>query len=177
MRKTVIKTFWAWNFDKEEKWLNEMASKGLVLVSVGFCKYTFEECTPGEYNIRLELLENLPSHAESQHYIEFIEETGAQYLGSLFRWIYFRSKTENGEFNLYSDTKSRIKQLNRVLALLVIISCSNVCIGISNISVNGFSSQSMMGLMNVAIGLFIAYGILRICLKRRKLKKRQDLFE
>ena len=26
MRKKVYKWFWAWEFDKEEKWLNEMAA-------------------------------------------------------------------------------------------------------------------------------------------------------
>ncbi len=29
--------FLVWDFDKEEKWLNEMAAKGLALTSVGFC--------------------------------------------------------------------------------------------------------------------------------------------
>ena len=44
MRRTIRKWFWVWNFDKEEQWLNEMAAKGLCLVSVGFCKYEFEDC-------------------------------------------------------------------------------------------------------------------------------------
>lgn len=42
MRQTIRKLFWVWDFDKEEKWLNEMAAKGLSLVAVGFCKYEFE---------------------------------------------------------------------------------------------------------------------------------------
>ena len=42
MRKTIRKWFWAWDFEKEEKWLNEMAAKGLALVGVGFCKYEFD---------------------------------------------------------------------------------------------------------------------------------------
>ena len=41
MRQTIHKLFWAWEFDKEEKWLNEMAARGLCLVSIGFCKYEF----------------------------------------------------------------------------------------------------------------------------------------
>ena len=53
MRKTVHKWFWAWEFDKEEKWLNEMAAKGLTLASMHFTKYMFEETDPGEYQIRL----------------------------------------------------------------------------------------------------------------------------
>ncbi len=38
MRKVIHKGFFVWNFDKEERWLNEMAAKGLALISVGFCR-------------------------------------------------------------------------------------------------------------------------------------------
>ena len=37
MRRIIKKLFFVWDFDKEEKWLNEMAAKGLCLVSTGFC--------------------------------------------------------------------------------------------------------------------------------------------
>lgn len=180
MRKTVIKGFWAWNFDKEEKWLNDMALKGLVLVSVGFCNYTFEECTPGEYNIRMELLENYHTHAESQQYIRFIEETGAEYLGSVIRWVYFRSKTENGEFNLYSDNASRIKHLNRLLSFLGIVSITNIGIGLANISnyiQNSVLALLIISILNLSFGIFVAFGFLRIHHKKIKLKKQQNLFE
>lgn len=39
MRKVIRKVFMVWDFDKEEAWLNEMAAKGLSLVSVGWCRY------------------------------------------------------------------------------------------------------------------------------------------
>ncbi|MBQ2899558.1 MAG: DUF2812 domain-containing protein, partial [Oscillospiraceae bacterium] len=32
MKKVIKKMFWAWDFEKEEKWLNEMSAKGLALV-------------------------------------------------------------------------------------------------------------------------------------------------
>ena len=48
MKKTVHKLFWAWEFDREEKWLNDMSAKGLQLTDVGFCRYVFETGTPGE---------------------------------------------------------------------------------------------------------------------------------
>ena len=86
MRRTIRKLFWVWDFDQEEKWLNEMAAKGLRLVAVGFCRYVFEEGRPGEYHIRLELLENWPTSPEGARYIRFVEETGAEYIGSVMRW-------------------------------------------------------------------------------------------
>ena len=180
MRRTIHKWFWAWDFDKEEKWLNEMAAKGLALVAIGLCRYTFEECLPGEYNIRLELLENVPSHAESERYIKFLEETGAEYLGSITRWVYFRKKTDCGEFNLFSDNSSRIKHLNRLLRLLGVLALSELCIGFSNISLSIGSDRVYNisgGVVCVCLGLLIGYGFLRLNRKKRKLKKEQQLFE
>ena len=54
-RKTIYKLWFVWDYDKEERWLNEMASNGWALVDVGFCRYTFERSEPGEYSIRLEM--------------------------------------------------------------------------------------------------------------------------
>lgn len=54
MRTVIHKVFFAWDFDKEERWLNEMAAKGFVLVAVGLCRYEFEDCIPGGYKIRID---------------------------------------------------------------------------------------------------------------------------
>ena len=81
MRKVIHKGFFVWNFDKEERWLNEMAAKGLALISVGFCRYEFEDCMPGEYKICLQFLEDNFKSIENTKYIEFLEETGAEHIG------------------------------------------------------------------------------------------------
>lgn len=180
MRKTVHKWFWAWDFDKEEIWLNEMAAKGFALVAIGPLRYTFEECLPGEYNIRFELLKYVPSHLESESYIKFLEETGAEYLGSIMRWVYFRKKTVSGEFNLYSDNTSRIKHMNRLLVLLGILALSELCIGFSNIMIY-FTEGTVLNLVGgslcLFIGMLIGYGYLRINRKKNKFKSEQQLFE
>ena len=59
MRKVVYKGFFVWNFEKEEKWLNEMAAKGFALISVGPFRYEFEDSLPDEYEVRLELLKKV----------------------------------------------------------------------------------------------------------------------
>ena len=43
MRKIIKKVFWAWDSEKEEKWLNEMSAKGLALVDYTWFRYAFEE--------------------------------------------------------------------------------------------------------------------------------------
>lgn len=92
MRQMIHKWFWIWDFDKEEKWLNEMAAKGLALTAVGWCRYEFEDCIPGEYKICVDFLDNHFGKVENEKYIEFLEETGAEHVGSMFRWAYFRKK-------------------------------------------------------------------------------------
>lgn len=180
MKKTIRKCFWAWDFDKEENWLNEMASKGFALDSVGFCKYTFKQTNPREYTIRLELLDNMPKNIESQKYIKFLEDTGVEYLGSVTRWVYFRKKTESGKFDLYSDVESRLKHLNRILGLVGIIGGVNFTNGI-NLTMLGIDSDSMFlilcGLFIVILAILIGWGFIKILKKKRELQKEQNLFQ
>ena len=90
-KKTVFKLFFVWDFEKEERWLNEMAQEGWVLDNTGFSFYTFVRCEPGEYIIRLEM-------NPSSDYRAFVKELGAEYIGGCVNWVYFRRKAELGSF-------------------------------------------------------------------------------
>ena len=179
MRKTIRKWFWVWDFDKEERWLNEMAARGLALVSTGWCRYDFEDCTPGEYSIRLELLKEKPSHPESVKYMEFLEETGAEHVGSYMSWVYLRKKTADGEFQLFSDNASRVKYLTHMLSFIALVVGLNLLIGIENLVlafVVGLAGN-YIGFLNLAIGLFGLPGIVKLWKKRNRIKKESQLFE
>lgn len=121
MRFISYKLFFAWDSDKEERWLNEMASKGMNLQGVGFCRYVFEEGTPGEYQYHIEWLKNRPSDPESVSYIRFLEEAGVEYIGSFKNWIYLRKKRSDGVFDLYSDLDSRIDHFRRIIQLILAV--------------------------------------------------------
>ena len=179
MRTTIHKVIWAWNFDKEENWLNEMAAKGLCLVSVGLFRYDFEECNPGEYQIRLQLLENLPSHPEGRKYMEFLESTNIEHIGSIFRWAYFRKKTSDGDFELFSDNESRVKYLTRVIRIIALIAFLSLYIGAYNIFLAIVYNNviNYIGFANIAIAVFAAFGIIRLRKKRGKLKREGQVFE
>ena len=125
-RKTIRKWWWEWNFDKLEQWLNEMSMQGWALCEVGWCKFTFERCEPGEYIIRLEMRENCDG------YISFVEETGAEYIGRAVQWIYFRRKSELGRFELLSDLDSQIDHLGRLAKMTFGIGLCNLFISIMN---------------------------------------------
>ena len=78
-KKTVFKLFFVWDFEKEERWLNEMAQEGWVLDNTGFSFYTFVRCEPGEFIIRLEM-------NPSSDYRAFVKELGAEYIGGCVNW-------------------------------------------------------------------------------------------
>lgn len=180
MKTTLHKWFWVWEFDKEEAWLDDMAAHGLALTGVGFCTYTFEDAAPGEYAIRMELLDHGPAHSESRQYIRFLEETGAEYLGNMVRWAYFRKRAESGSFDLFSDNASRIRHLNRILLLLFAVGAVNLFAALTNLSVYcGVGTRMNLAcvFLSLAMTALLAYGYYRIRCKRVRLQKEQQIFE
>lgn len=180
MRQTIRKWFWAWEFDKEEQWLNDMAAQGKALVSARYATYEFEDSEPGEYAIRLEMLENMPASEEGQQYISFVEETGAEYVGKVMKWVYFRKKTADGPFELHGDNATRLKHLKRIIALLrplavvnVGVAAYNLCIGVGIGSLVNVVCSILSALAAVLLGV----GMVKLNDKKLQLEKDSQLFE
>ena len=165
--KTVRKWFWVWAFDKEDQWLNEMALSGWVLDSVGFCKYNFVKCEPGEYTVRLEM------HDPDDEYIAFMEETGAEYIGRMVKWIYFRKKAVDGPFEIFSDIDSRISQLDKISKLTAALGFANLAIGLAN----SFNPVTNIGWVNLIVCAVLMYGLGRIHSKKEVLEKERMVRE
>ena len=147
-----------WNYEKEEKWLNEMSAKGLALVGYTWCRYVFEDSQPGEYIYRIELLEYLPNHPLSQKYLRFMEENGVEFIASYMRWAYFRKKAADGAFDIYSDIDSKMKHYRRVnwlwtgVAICIFgIGLGNIIIGIGLLSLLNFISGGICIIMGIAL--------------------------
>ena len=165
-RMTKYRWIWVWDFEKEERWLNEMAMSGWALVEVGWCRYTFERCEPGEYVIRLEM------HPSEPGYREFMEETGAEYISRMFGWVYWRRKAEMGPFDLFSDIDSRIAHLDNIGRMLKIIGFANLVMG----CVNTFS-PGRAGIVNLLCATLLMYGLGRIHGKTEALEQERTLRE
>ena len=166
-RKTVHKWLWVWDFEKEERWLNEMAMDGWALCSVGIGKYEFERTQPGEYIIRLEL------HQYDERYIEFMHDTGAEVAGRIFAWVYFRRKSELGPFDIFSDIDSKIEHLNKICRMLAVIGGANLIIGL----VNSFNPSVRIGWVNLLCATLLMYGLGRIHGKKEALENERALRE
>ena len=166
-RKIIKKWIWVWDFDKEERWLNTMAQQGWVLDKVGFCRYEFIRCEPGEYAVRLEMRE----HDEA--YLGFMAETGAEYVGRVVKWIYFRKKTEDGPFDIFSDVESRIAHLDRICQTLKIVGIANLVIGLAN-SLNPVVD---FGWVNLLCATLLMYALGRIEGKKEAMEQDRLLIE
>lgn len=163
--KKVFKWYWVWDFEKEEQWLNAMAAEGWALSRVGWCTYHFERTEPGAYEVRLEC------RKADDAYISFVQETGAEYLGRVVMWIYFRRRSELGPFELNGDLDSRIAQLNTISRFMLPIGLLNLSMGLINLR---YSSAAVINLLCATL-LAYAYG--RIQGKKDELQRERQLHE
>lgn len=92
MKKTVLRKFFIWEYDKEEKWLNEMSAQGWQLVNAVLFRYQFEKSEPNEYVYRLELLNESPDSNTSKAYLKFLNDSNIESVGKCRNWIYIRRK-------------------------------------------------------------------------------------
>ena len=166
-KKTISKWFWVWQFEKEEEWLNEMAGNGWVLDGVDFATYHFVRCEPGEYTVRTEM------RPYDESYVKFMGETGAEFVGRMMLWIYFRKKTEDGVFDLYSDIDSRITHLDRIGKMLTGVGAANLLLGVAN----SLNPHVRLGWINLLCATLLMYALGRIHGKKEALEKDRELHE
>lgn len=149
--KHVVWKFY-YDFEKEEKFLNQMSEKGLALTGYTWGRYVFEDAPKGEYIYRIELLENPLNHPTSREYLSFMEETGVERIASYNRWVYFRKKAADGEFEIYSDIDSKIKHYKRIRVLFSLIILLNLMAG----WINFFSGNMETSIGVPAVNSYIA---------------------
>ena len=167
---TKYRWFWVWDFEKEERWLNEMAANGWTLVEVGYCCYTFEKTDDNEYTVRLEM------HPFDEDYISFMEQTGAEYIGRVLQWIYFRKKSELGRFDIFSDLDSRISHLSKIHKMILMFGLANLIIGIANL-LSSRSINSAVAVFNLLVATLLMYGVGRMRGKIEYLENERQLRE
>ena len=121
MRRVIHKIFWVWQLEKEQAWINEMASHGYSLEHAGRLTFEFEETEADLYTYKTLFLKGWADSEENRKYLKFLEEMGIKvvcyinYPGTT--WIYTRAlKADYPDgIDLFSDIDSRIKGM-RVMA-------------------------------------------------------------
>jgi hypothetical protein len=170
-KMTKFKWFWAWDDEKEEKWLEELSQNGWHLVGPGFpCFYHFIKGEPRPYAYRLDF--RTGSLKSLQEYLQICRDAGWEMLGRMGTWYYFRKEcrgTEKPEF--YSDKGSKVQKYRRLALFLTILMpiMLNATFGLSRGPNSGFFAG--VRIFYIFVLLIFSYAIIRLLLRIRQLKK------
>jgi hypothetical protein len=170
-KMTKFKWFWAWDDEKEEKWLEAMSENGWHLEKPGLpCIYHFIKGEPREYSYRLDF--RTGSFKSLQEYLQICRDAGWEMIGRMSSWYYFRKECRGGEKpEFFSDKDSKVQKYRRLLVFLVIFLpiMLNGMLNLSRVKNSGFFSG--VRIFYASILLFFSYAILRLLLRIKKLKK------
>ena len=171
--KRVFKALWAWDDEKEEVWLREMAQKGWLLRSYLPFLYTFESCEPKDYIYKLDYKATLNSDIDE--YLAIFEDAGWEHVYQFGGWHYFRAQGDKNLPDIYSDNASKIQKYKGLLRVIGIITISNLGLGLNTIFNNNSYMDIKFRIFYAGLLLFLTYGVIRIALKIKRLKGDVDL--
>lgn len=174
---TLVKYRFYVDFEKEERWVNDMVQQGWHLKKFRPFRYTFRKGQQGEYIYRNEMLEN-----NKNDYLDFLQDSGVEVVCKFGGWAYFRKKALEGPFVLYTDSTSKINYYNRILSLFICLFMVNMIFVILNWTNHTGEAvlditTLIIGMVNLIVAIIIAFQIVKISLKKSKMKKAKQLFD
>lgn len=115
-----FKWFWAWQDDKEEEWLGEMAKQGLHLQRpAAFGRYFFVQGAPLEYAYRLDFVTSVK---KKEDYYQLFQDAGWEHVSEMGGWQYWRKPIQDGaSLEIFTDTDSKIQKYRRLLGFMAFL--------------------------------------------------------
>lgn len=162
--------FWAWDDEKEEAWLSEMAQKGWHFQSVSLPgNYTFEYGEPRDDVYRLDYF---PDFKDKSDYLQLFIDAGWDYKGEMNGWQYFRKTAVNGEApEIFSDAESKTKKYRRILLLLVAV-LPLMLFNTTHIFRQQDAFSFSLAFLMLSFLLFFLYAVLKLLGRISQLKKK-----
>jgi hypothetical protein len=170
-RKHVFKWFSAWNDNREELWLEQMAGSGWHLIS-GPIVYCFEQGAPAQVRYRLDYRSNA---AGLDEYVNLCRDAGWERVFQFAGWQYFRTASPDAP-EIYTDSSSRIAKYERLWVVAVLLSITtmagNIAMAIS--PATGLHSSAFFGAYRwfiAALCVVWVYALARLAIHIRNLKR------
>lgn len=188
MRRVIHKIFWIWQLEKEQAWINEMASHGYSLEHAGRLTFEFDETEPGKYIYKEIFLKGWGESVENIKYFRFLEEMGIKvvcyinYPGTC--WVYTRALREDypDGIELFSDIDSKINGMKAMSGYMIFVMAMTLFAALLNLwcaigrdffsPINLICSISMFVLFTLA-----TIATVRIFVNMGKLKKERTIHE
>ncbi|MBP2241811.1 hypothetical protein J2Z40_002383 [Cytobacillus eiseniae] len=179
MKKVMYRLYL--DYEKEEKWINEMAAQGWNLEKFSLGRFTFSKGEPKAFIFRNEFIMRMPSN-EKKEYFELLNDSGITIVKEFGGWIYMKKPADQGPFELYTDSKSRLSYYKGMLNVFYLLFLLNVVLGISNL--NLFDDRTTWGYLNPTVGsiclvvsLLLLFPIIKIVKRKKSIEKQQGFFE
>ena len=112
MNTNLVTINWFVDFDKEEKWLNKMARKGLAFRKVHGFFYCFGHCKPGEFIYQIDFDEKKSKNGVGD-YVAFRSSCGDQLVDQQKSKIYWRRETASGPFEAENNVAAKLRLTNK----------------------------------------------------------------
>jgi len=173
--KTVVRVHWAWNDEKEERWLGRMAQEGWHLTAPRGFFYRFEKGAPAECVFRLDY-QSLRKF-DRREYLGLFKDAGWEFVGEFSNWYYFRTSIGPGPApEIHTDLESRMAKYRRLLGVLVIVSAvvwAPLLTSLDEHRQPHFLWNFVRGLQ-FTCSFLMAYAIIRIAIKIHQLKRERQ---
>lgn len=132
------------DYDKEEKWLNEMAKKGYELQSACF-GYEFRLGKPEDSIIRIDY-RSFKNQADYNDYCTLFEDSGWKHVaGSKNSGAqYFKKVDENGTDDIFSDAASKAGKYKRVSDMWITLGLCYFPLVVSLMTTNHYKLSSIL---------------------------------
>jgi hypothetical protein len=170
--KTIFRAFWAWNSEREERWLRRMAGNGWRLIAPRGVFYRFERAAPADVIFRLDY--QSPKKTERAEYLGLFQDAGWEHAGEFGGWHYFRTPAGDGPPpEIHTDTESRVAMYRRLLGFMATI-CIAVWVPFFTNLRDPWRSGTFWVAVRILQGLLVViwvYALVRIGRKIRELKQ------
>ncbi len=175
MKKRMYRFFM--DYEKEERWVNDMADRGWNLKKTVAGYFVFEKGTPELYIYRNEFV-----NRKSKDYFEFLDAMNIECVSKFGGWAYYRKLKSEGPFEIFTDTTSKfnyIKSMNRFFILVLLL---NLMTGIYNIALGLWGSaaglvNTSVGCMSLIVALLLVIPIVKNENRKKGLKQDLHIFE
>lgn len=170
--KNKITLYAAWEYDKEEKDLNEASKNGLQLVKGGCFHSKFRRDPSVRYIYQLDYNTRID---DVLRYKETFEDQGWEYINSTFNgWHYFRKPyredMDEQDTRIYTDEQSLMEMQNRWLYLMMFFDAFYLVFGLIYL-LTGVMENALMplieGILFLTLGAAFLLGIINIKRKRK----------
>lgn len=113
-KKNVVN--WFIDFDKEEKWLNEMSRQGWCLWHTNGYVYRFKKSEPGEYLFQIDFDEDYINKS-NEDYVNFRSSCGDIFVHEWDSKIYWKRKASDGPFENGDNVAAKLRLAHKAFTL------------------------------------------------------------